>query len=278
MTVLVTLFVLSVCVNAEEFTETVIVQKDAPEETQSGSVTITISGKELLNDLETELKLLEKADVDLRRELDRLVVTSDTMAEELTELLEKARGLMREHPGRIEILREADSNEKGALDELRRAQELALQAGRMTQYGGLPGSGMGRMGGRGMRGMAGTGRGGFGGGGGAFFFDPFISDRYAYSEKDRKHAAELEHESRDLARQYVRVSDEAKRTELASSLKANLNELFDLKLKGYKEKMSAIERELQRLQQRVEERKKNREFIVTGRFKELVGEDNNLRW
>ncbi|MCK5557882.1 MAG: hypothetical protein KAJ01_05865, partial [Candidatus Hydrogenedentes bacterium] len=106
----------------------------------------------------------------------------------------------------------------------------------------------------------------------------YISDRYAYPEKDRDHAAELERNSRDLAGQYRRADEEAGRTEVASKLRANLNELFDLKLKGYTEKMGSIKSELERLRQRVEERKKNKELIVTGRFKELVGEDNHLRW
>ena len=65
---------------------------------------------------------------------------------------------------------------------------------------------------------------------------------------------------------------------MASRLKANLNELFDLKLKGYTAKMSTIERELETLRKKVDERKNNKELIVTGRFKELVGEDNPLRW
>jgi len=109
-------------------------------------------------------------------------------------------------------------------------------------------------------------------------FGPFPFDHYAYAQDDRERAAELERDNYDLARQYVRTSDQAERDELATKIKANLNELFDLKLKGYTAKMGAIERELETLREKVEERKTNKELIVTGRFKELVGEDNPLRW
>ena len=99
-----------------------------------------------------------------------------------------------------------------------------------------------------------------------------------FEDEDRQHAARLDRETHDLARQYVRTSDQAEREELASKLKANLDELFDLKLKGYTAKMSAIERELETLRKKVEERKDMKGIIVTGRFRELVGEDNPLRW
>jgi len=228
------------------------VEKKVPEVKQTSRVKITIDGEDLLNELETELKLLKRADVDLSKELNRLIITSEAMDEELAGLLEKARALMRERTGRIEILHEhADENLAQAFVQMRRSQALS----RLPRIGRT-----------------------FVGSSGPYVIDSFAPGRYAYAEKDRQRAAELESQSRDLARQYRGTDDEAGRTEAASKLKANLNALFDLKLQGYQEKMSAIESELERLRQRVEERKKNKELIVTGRFKELVGEDNHLRW
>jgi len=239
------------------------VEKQMPEVKQTSRVKITINGEDLLNELETELRLLEKADVDLNKELNRLTITSDTMDEGLAKLLEKARALMNERTGRIEIVHEhGGENLAQAFVQMRKSQALSKLPRFMTVDGTTVVGGMG----------------GFGGGGGAFIFDPFISARYAYAEKDRQRAAELEGQSRDLARQYRSTDDEAGRTEAASKLMATLNELFDLKLNGYTEKMSSIESELERLRQRIKERKKNKELIVTGRFKELVGEDNHLRW
>jgi hypothetical protein len=184
------------------------------------------------------------------------------MRDELAEILEKTRALMREHTGSMEIVRDRTLNElvrekrkeaasyRDAADRYREAlverivlpskPEAGWAAGRRKLF--------------------------------------VVPDRYAYREEDRKRANELELQSRDLAQQYRTADDEAGRKETAAKLKANLNELFDLKLKGYTEKMSSIQSELERLRKRVEERKKNKELIVTGRFKELVREDNHLRW
>jgi len=258
-------------------------EKKMPEVKQTSRVKITIDGEDLVNELETDLKLLQEMDVDLSKELNRLVITSEAMDEELAELLEKARTLMRERTGRIEILHEhAGENLAQAWIEARKSQVNArelLERSPVITFDGRtvvssPGLGGGMYGGGGTGGMYGGG--GFGGG--IRVLDSFAPGRYAYAEKDLKRAAELEGQSRDLARQYRTADDEATRTEAASKLKANLNELFDLKLNGYTEKMSSIESELERLRQRVAERKKNKELIVTGRFKELVGEDNHLRW
>ena len=241
------------------------VEKQMPDVKQTSRVKITIDGEDLVNELETDLKLLQEMDVDLSKELNRLVITSEAMDDdELAKLLEKARALMNERTGRIEVVHEhAGENLAQAFVEMRKSQNNArelLERSMVkphvpTIY---------------RRSVVGSP--------GAYVLDSLAPGRYAYVEKDRQRAVELESQSRDLARQYRTADDEAKRTEAHSKLKANLNELFDLKLNGYTEKMSSIESELERLRQRVAERKKNKELIVTGRFKELVGEDNHLRW
>ncbi len=240
------------------------VEEKVPEVKQTSRVKITIDGEDLLDDLETELKLLKGADVDLRKELNRLVITSEAMDEELAKLLEKARALMNERTGRIEVVHEhAGENLAQAYMQMRKSRDNAreLLERSMVKLPAMMVDGRTVVGRR-----------------GSYVLDSFAPERYAYAEKDRQRAVELESQSRDLARQYRTADDEAKRTEAHSKLKANLNELFDLKLNGYTEKMSSIESELERLRQRVAERKKNKELIVTGRFKELVGEDNHLRW
>jgi hypothetical protein len=246
------------------------VEKQMPEVKQTSRVKITIDGEDLLDDLESELKLLKRADVDLSKELNRLIITSDAMDEELAGLLEKARVLMNERTGRIEVVHEhGGENLAQAVLQMRKSRDNAralLERLKPVKFV-KPGQAVSLDGGRTIV-----------GGPGSYMFDSFAPSRYAYAEKDLQRAAELEGQSRDLARQYRTAGDEAKRTEATSKLRANLNELFDLKLNGYTEKMGSIESELERLRQRVAERKKNKELIVTGRFKELLGEDNHLRW
>ena len=149
MTALVTIAGLTIGVEGEtgETRYYAAVEKQMPEVKQSSTVKITINGKELLKNLQANLEPLRKMErVVVRGNGNSVVLTCDTMDEELAQMLERARALIREHPGRIEILRKAYSNEKGTLNELRRAQELALQARGMTEYGGLRSGGMGRMG------------------------------------------------------------------------------------------------------------------------------------
>jgi hypothetical protein len=185
------------------------------------------------------------------------------MRDEVAGLLEKTRALMREHTGSMEVVRDRTLNElvreksPEAAERYRDAADRYREA--LVERITLPSKPAA----------------GWAAGRRKLFVVP---DRYAYREEDRERATELELQSRDLAQQYRTADDEAGRKETAAKLKANLNELFDLKLKGYQDKMSSIESELERLRQRVAERKKNKELIVTGRFKELVGEDNHLRW
>jgi len=280
------------CVSAEQKEESggtigkMLLQGKRPglsEAEQPGKVRITVCGKEILSELESELEPLSKAGVVIEKEDDVLVLTSDRMADELVALLERARALMRKHPGGIQVIQ---GNGEGSVQmgfEMRdlqygnfpqRAAEL-IAADLDTQLPvisrHLRARGLGGFDGRlgGIRSVGADLRG----------FGPVaLVDHYAYAEEDRQRAAELERGCYDLVTQYTRTSDQAERDDLATKIKANLNELFDLKLKGYTAKMVAIEHELETLRAKVEERKTNKELIVTGRFKELVGEENHLRW
>jgi len=294
--VLAGLLVAASCASAEQKTPSdAAVSKVSPQVKQPSKVRVTVCGKEILSELEDKLKELRRLGVGIEKDADVLVLTSDKMTDELTQLLDRARALMREHPGGIQIIQ---GNGEGSVQialEMRnlhngnfpeRAAELIAAdfddrlpaVSNYLRARGLSGYTSGQLIGPrdsdfsrrlgDVRGIA-IGMGGFG---------PFPFDHYAYADEDRQRAAQLERTSHDLARQYVRTSDQAERDELASKLKTNLNELFDLKLKGYTAKMGAIERELETLRKKVEERKSNKELIVTGRFKELVGEDNPLRW
>jgi hypothetical protein len=230
---------------------------------QPSKVIITVSGKDLLHALQAHLEPLRREGLLVTAEEDSVVLTSDTMSEELTELLNKARTLMREHPGRIEIVHKDWSKSSGQMGQRLLPFEGTTLTSQMTAYGG-PGFAGGYSGmSRGLDIIVKT---------------PFTGNGYAYAEPDRKHAAELERECHDLAVQYLSSNDETTRAELETKLKGNLNELFDLKLKGFQEKIASIERELDRLRTHLEERKNNKELVVTGRFKELIGEHDQLRW
>jgi|GEM_PF-5251474 len=251
----------ALCANSEETSRQVV--ENISHADQPSKITISVSGKELLDALQTTLEPLRQVGLVVTTEEDSVILTSDTMSEELTEFLNKARMLMRDHPGRILIVHK-DWRKQLHKDLEQRVRALGFAGLQPTDPRGLGG---------GYAGFRGYGR-----GLDIIVKTPFTVNGYAYAEEDREHAVELERQCHDLAVQYMSSNDEAKRVELEKELKDNLNQLFDLKLKGFKEKITSIERELDGLRTQLDERQNNKDLIVTGRFKELVGEHDHLQW
>ena len=259
--------------SAEETTRQVTtVVKKGSVSAQPSKIQVTVSGKELLDALQTDLKPPQRLRFTVTSMGDSAILTPDALDGELTALLEKARTLLNEHVGKIEIVHKdwdkcVNKTMEKAAKRFRDAQERVRDAQARFRHYEVPleiGGGFGGMGGYSV---IRTTRGG-----------PGELLGYAYADEDREHAAELERECHELASQYMRSKDEAKRAELTSKLTANLNELFDLKLRGFTAKITAIEGELERLRTQLDERKNNKELIVTVRFKELIGEHDHLRW
>jgi hypothetical protein len=265
LTVLAAVFLPALTAGAEEPTRREALPERSSAPVQSSKIQITVSGKELLDALQTDLKHLKQFRFEVTATGDTAVLTTDKLDGELAELLDKARTLMRKHPGRIEIINRDWNKHFEQIERRLLPFEGIPVASQMTAYG------LGRL--RALDSYGGVRR-----GLDVIVKTPFTVNGYAYAEEDREHATELERQCHDLAAQYMSSNDEAKRTQLETQLKGNLNELFDLKLKGFQEKIACIEREVQRLRTQLDERKNNKDVIVSGRFKELVGEHDHLQW
>ncbi len=264
---LAVLFLPVLTAGSQETTRQDAVMEKGSEPALSSKIQITISGKELLDALQTDLKLMKQFGFAVASTGDSAVVTTDKLEGELTDLLEKARTLMRNHPGRIEIVHR-DWNKRFEQIEQR---FLPVEGSPVT---GQMAYSISRMRGGGFAG----GASGVTRGLDIIVRRPFTGNGYAYAAQDREHATQLERECHELATEYVNSKDGAKRAQLEAKLKDNLNELFDLKLNGFQEKIASIECELQNVRSQIAERKSNKELIVTTRFKELIGEDDHLQW
>jgi hypothetical protein len=88
---------------------------------------------------------------------------------------------------------------------------------------------------------------------------------------------ELDRRSHRLAREWHEASqDESER--LKTELRALLEELFDVREVHRADQIAELERELERLRTTLEERQADRDAIVEGRLKELLGQEDHLRW
>jgi len=265
MATLVALVTAAVTVGAQRATPSPTVQKTAGQAKQAANVTVVVDGKELVTGIGTIAEPLKNAGYSVSKEDGRIVIAGNTMSKELAALVQKARELMRDRPGRIEI---TQTDKSSGLNQIK---EIYMSGS--GQMDVLPGTYKGAP---------------------YLRLEPDLPlvgfrerlplsavplfEGYAYTDQDRKHALELEQESFDIRQRYVLAKKGAERAQLESRLNTVLDELFDLKTKGYREKVKAIEAELEKLRARVEERQKNKELIVTGRFKELLGQENHLRW
>ena len=88
----------------------------------------------------------------------------------------------------------------------------------------------------------------------------------------------LERQTHDLARQYRQAEGQEKQ-ELEGKLRAALLETFEAKSQLQNQQVEHLEKQLQKLRSRLENRRKNREAIIDQRFEQLTGQqDDELSW
>ncbi|MBU2567429.1 MAG: hypothetical protein KJ967_01470 [Elusimicrobia bacterium] len=89
---------------------------------------------------------------------------------------------------------------------------------------------------------------------------------------------ELGRKSRKLAEQYKQTSDQKKKAELKVELKTLLNQLFELREEKHKFHLGELEKEIVSLKKMIQERKANKEKIITRRLESLISEEPLLDW
>ena len=97
------------------------------------------------------------------------------------------------------------------------------------------------------------------------------------SLEEHRAIAELERESRDLARS-AREAEGDDRRRLESELRTHLNEIFDKKLQIQRDRIAELEERVAEERDEVERRRTAREEIVDRRLRTLMGEDDHLDW
>ena len=88
----------------------------------------------------------------------------------------------------------------------------------------------------------------------------------------------LEAESEDLAMQYRQASTDAEREQIRTRLIATLSALFDLREAEKTMEVDRLERRLEFLRQKVEERTANKDEIVERRAASMLGERDEMEW
>ncbi len=89
--------------------------------------------------------------------------------------------------------------------------------------------------------------------------------------------AELEHESRRIARE-ARRAEEAKKAELEAALRSNLQEIFDLKLELREKMVADLQERVEEEREKLERRREARREMIDRRHRMLMGEDDLLEW
>ena len=88
----------------------------------------------------------------------------------------------------------------------------------------------------------------------------------------------LEAGTEKMAELYHRSDDEAEQKKIESDLRATLGQLFDLREKEKVQEIDRIRGRLERLEQEMKERRKNRDMIITNRLNELTGKRSYYEW
>ncbi|HHL73101.1 MAG TPA: hypothetical protein ENJ29_11385 [Bacteroidetes bacterium] len=88
----------------------------------------------------------------------------------------------------------------------------------------------------------------------------------------------MEAKTRMLGTRYRKSDDDAEKERLQADLKKILTELFDLREQDRGREVQRLEKELARLRQSLEKRRKNKERIIERRLAELTGMTDDLRW
>lgn len=95
--------------------------------------------------------------------------------------------------------------------------------------------------------------------------------------KERMEVAQLERESREIARQ-LRRADGAERRELESQLRTKLDEIFEIKMRLRRERIERMEERLQEERAKLQERAEGRDEIIERRYDELLGSEDPFEW
>jgi hypothetical protein len=97
--------------------------------------------------------------------------------------------------------------------------------------------------------------------------------RYVRALKER----ELERKSHDLARDWHDATSDRK-DPIKAELQNVLDELFDVRESQRSDQIVELEKELERLRETLKDRQAHKKAIVESRLKELLGEEDHLRW
>jgi len=101
-----------------------------------------------------------------------------------------------------------------------------------------------------------------------------LPERYKEAIEMRR----LEAGTEKMAELYHRSDDEAEQKKIESDLRATLGQLFDLREKEKVQEIDRIRGRLERLEQEMKERRKNRDMIITNRLNELTGKRSYYEW
>jgi hypothetical protein len=88
----------------------------------------------------------------------------------------------------------------------------------------------------------------------------------------------LERKVWELVEKYKRTRKEQKKKEIKDELRTVLSELFDLREKDRERQIEELEEELKRLKDLLARRRKKKELIVENHLKDLLGENEDMKW
>jgi peptidoglycan hydrolase CwlO-like protein len=88
---------------------------------------------------------------------------------------------------------------------------------------------------------------------------------------------QLERKSYEIARS-MRNASADEQEDLQSKLKELLGKIFDLKIENTNERLDKMNAELNKLTEKVTDRRMSRDDIIMRRYNELIGENDSLAW
>ncbi len=104
-----------------------------------------------------------------------------------------------------------------------------------------------------------------------------LGDPLRESMKEHREVAELERQSRDLARA-ARRAEGGERTRLEAELRTQLNEIFDKKVELREERIANLEEKVADEREKLQRRRAARAEMIESRLRMLMGEDDILDW
>lgn len=104
-----------------------------------------------------------------------------------------------------------------------------------------------------------------------------VGDPIRESIEEHREVAELERESRDLARR-ARRAEGAERNQLESELRMQLEEIFAKKLEHREQRIAELEEKLTDEREKLQRRRGARSEMIERRLRTLMGEDDILDW